>query len=98
MTSPPEGVTARHQVASLIPEDRERTLPSVRPTAMPPGWAVEARVGSQAPSLGLTWNFEPGPMALGAPRFARPAMAKPGWNARDGRFMGGGCQGKTRPV
>src|SRR4051812_17445306 len=63
---------------------------------MPPGWAVAARVGSQSASngVGRTWNFDPGPMASGAPRLARAAIANPGWNARGGRFMGGGCQGK----
>src|SRR5262245_21671719 len=42
--------------------------------------------------------MEPDPMALGAPRFARPAIANPGWNPRGGRSMGGGCQGKGRAV
>ena len=31
-----EGVTAAHQVVSLIPGDSVRTLPSARPTSIPP--------------------------------------------------------------
>src|SRR4051812_31037460 len=37
-------------------------------------------------------------MASGAPRFARAAIANPGWNALPGSIMGGGCQGKARAV
>jgi hypothetical protein len=44
----------------------ERTLPSARPTRMPPAWAVEARVGAQLPRYGRgrTWNFDAGPMLM----------------------------------
>src|SRR6266566_4900343 len=35
-TSPPEGVTAAHQVTPLILGASVRTLPSARPTSMPP--------------------------------------------------------------
>src|SRR3954449_10242521 len=48
--------------------------------------------------VGWTWNFDPGPVAYGAPRFARPAIANPGWNALPGGVMGGGCQAKARAV
>src|SRR5215218_7473673 len=48
-TSPPDGVIAAHQVAGFIPGDSVRTLPSTSPVTIPPGWAVEARVGSQLP-------------------------------------------------
>src|SRR5437764_1467555 len=67
---------------------------------MPPGWAVEARVGSQLPSngVGRTWKIDPGPTAVGAPRVARAAIANPGWNALPGNVMGGGCQAKARAV
>src|SRR5438067_6902786 len=37
-------------------------------------------------------------MALGAPRFARAAIAKPGWNALPGSVMGSGCQAKATAV
>ena len=33
--SPPEGVTAAHQVSPLMLGAKERTLPSARPTTMP---------------------------------------------------------------
>ena len=36
-TSPPAGVTAAHHVAPLILGASVRTLPSARPTWMPPG-------------------------------------------------------------
>ena len=35
--SPPDGVRPAHQAAPLIPGDSVRTLPSARPTRMPPG-------------------------------------------------------------
>src|SRR4051812_8158754 len=61
---------------------------------MPPVWPVAARVGSQLPwnGLGRSWNFDPGPIATGAPRAARAGMQNPGWNALPGRTMGAGCQ------
>src|SRR5437763_5105027 len=99
-TSPPEGVTAAHHVPPLTFGDRVRTLPSARPTTIPPGWAVAVRVGSQLPrnGVGWYWNFEPGPTASRAPRGTRPAIANPGWKPRGGRSIGGGCQGKGRAV
>src|SRR3954451_541403 len=67
---------------------------------MPPVCAVAARVGSQLPSngVGWTWNFDPGPMAFGAPRAARAGMQNPGWNALPGNTMGGGCQANKTDV
>src|SRR2546423_547797 len=99
-TSPPAGVTAAHQVVPLRLGASVRTLPSAIPTWMPPVWAVAARVGSQLPSngVGWTWNFDPGPMALGAPRAARAGMQNPGWNALPGNTMGGGCQASKTDV
>src|SRR5262245_16772437 len=94
------GVKAAHHASPLMLSFRTRTLPSARPTTMPPGWAVAARVGSQLPSngVGRDWNFDRGPIASGAPRFAKPVIANPVWKARGGRSMGGGCQGKSRAV
>src|SRR5262245_28380409 len=82
-TSPPEGVTAAHQVSPLRLGASVRTLPSARQTDMPPGWAVTARVGSQSPGVGWTWNFDAGPLVYGPP----PNEA---WYSLNGDSMGGG--------
>src|SRR5262245_25430438 len=63
-TSPPERVTAAHQVGPLMLGERVRTLPSARHTSMPPAWAVAGRVGSQLPGGGCTWKIDPGPWRL----------------------------------
>src|SRR5262249_45632598 len=97
-TSPSAGVTAAHQVTPLIVGASVRTLPSARPTWMPPEWAVAARVGSQLPSLGWTWNLDPGPMTSGAPRATKTGTQNPVPNALPSGFMGGGSQGKKGPA
>src|SRR5262249_48837215 len=99
-TSPPDGVTAAHHVEPLILGLSVRTLPSARTTCMPPGCAVEVRIGSQFPKngVGWTWNFDPGPMDCGAPRAARAGIANPGWYAFPGKTMGGGNHAKARAV
>src|SRR5262249_3858188 len=89
-----------HQVAPLMFGPRVRTLPSDRPTCMPPECPVAVRIGSQLPSngVGRTWNFDAGPVDWGAPRAARAGIANPCWNALPGRTMGGGSHGKAMDV
>src|SRR5436305_1162761 len=48
--------------------------------------------------VGRTWNIDPGPMALGAPRATKAGTANPGPNAWPGGFMGGGSHGKRGDV
>ena len=48
------GVMADHQTSPLISGASERTLPSARPTMIPPECDVEARVGSQLAGSGCT--------------------------------------------
>src|SRR5207244_3255057 len=71
-TSPPRGVTAAHHVASEVPTDSSRTLPSARATFMPALCGVEARVGSQSVGAGRCWKIEWGPMLDWAHETAKP--------------------------
>ena len=58
--SPPAGVFAYHQVVGLMLPDKDRTLPSHKPTIIPLLWGVETFVGSQLPwnGFGCTWNID----------------------------------------
>jgi hypothetical protein len=67
--SPPLGVQAYHQVVAEMPWERKRTLPSIRPTFMPPLCPDAGRLLSHDEVVagfgdGCTWNIELGPRLL----------------------------------